>query len=76
MTFPKPTCLTSKYMRKSAFRKISEWGISVSDVEEIRPVHLFQVFPSTFLNHLCVCVCVCIVTSKQANILFQPRIGS
>ena len=52
-------------MRKSAFRKISEWGISVSDVEEIRPVHLFQVFPSTFLNHLCVCVCM--YSNKQTG---------
>ena len=50
----------------------------MSDVEEIRLVPLFHVFPATFLSHVCVCVCVCVclVISKQANFLLQSHTGS
>ena len=48
----------------------------MSDVEEIRLVPLFHVFPATFLSHVCVCVCVCLVISKQANFLLQSHTGS
>ena len=72
MTFPRSTCLNSKYKRKSAFREIREWGISVSNAEEIRLVPLSHDFPPAFVSR----VCVCPVISKQANFLLQSHTGS
>ena len=73
MIFPKSICLNSKYKRKLAFRKIREWGVSMTDVEEIRLVPLFHVFTPIFLSHVCVCVCVCVSSNKQTG-QFSPPI--